>query len=83
MNGKTAHYDVDIALHRDVLSHARDSIQEQYGAKYVPINVLLYPDFDGIKGTSQDLLHPYSVVFGSLLPFFKNVCTINDFINFF
>lgn len=70
-NKKTAHYDVGNAMRRDILSHAQDSIQGEYGVKYAPIDILLYPDFDGMKGTSQDILHPYSVVFGSLLPFFK------------
>ena len=69
----TSHYNVESGVQRSILTHIEDVLHKQTGAKYIPIDVLLYPVFDGIKGTAQDILHPYLVVFGSLLPYFNYV----------
>lgn len=79
-NKKTAHYYGDMhGERRCMTTHIDDALLSKDGVKYVPIDVLLYPFFDGITGTAQDLMHPYSVVFGSILKFLKPVSRLFRF----
>jgi hypothetical protein len=79
--GKTNHYDVkqDHTL-RNIISHTEHVLCDDVNRKsekFTPIDILLYPQIDGILVCSQNILHPYSLVFGYLKPYLQKVKFIN------